>query len=79
MGLTVQSEKTSTYQSIALPIEDLPQTITYEGGQPMTISVTYQAWALDGLTSYNDIVYTQTITRDGDGNATNVSRFIPQE
>lgn len=67
MSETVTTQRTSTYPSIQLPVNDLAVTMGYTGTYVTSLTVVYQA-----------ITYVQTITRDGNGNATAISQWVPQ-
>lgn len=66
MSLTVQTVAVGIYPSIALPVDNLARTYTYDvNGVIETVSVTYNA-----------IVYTKTFTFT-DGFLTNTSQWTP--
>lgn len=67
MSETVTTQKTDTHPSIQLPVNDLAVTLGYTGSFVTTLTVVYQG-----------ITYVQTITRDGGGNATAISQWVPQ-
>jgi hypothetical protein len=67
MSETVQTQAANGHNSIALPLDNLEQVIGYSGGKPSTFTVVYQG-----------ITYVQTFTRDGSGNVTVISQWVPQ-
>lgn len=78
MSLTVQTEAANGYLSIALPENDLAQSLTIDGnGMPSSVSVVY--WGkINPYTTVNNVTYTKTFTRNGAGVLINTSRWVPQ-
>lgn len=68
MSETVQTQAANGHPSIQLPINDLATQLTLNGnGDVIALTVIYQT-----------ITYIQTITRNGNGDATNISQWVSQ-
>lgn len=61
------SETVTAHGGAQLPINDLAVTLGYTSGFVTSQTVVYQG-----------ITYVQTISRDGSGNTTAISQWIPQ-
>jgi hypothetical protein len=67
------SETIIANDGTSVPVNDLPVTIGYTDGLVTTLTYIY-ANQTTGLPT----TYVQTITRDGNGNATAISRLVAQ-
>lgn len=67
MSETVATQATVDHPSTQLPVNDLAVLMGYGGTYVVTLTVVYQG-----------VTYIQTITRDGSGNATAISQWVPQ-